>query len=375
MNIKHRLYFLTFVSSLGSWLTFLAMALLIKEKFGGNNVSFAFLIQSLGPLLLSNFFAKIIKPDHQYRWYMASLILSATNVAALVFSSNIYNVYLYLVIASVLGAFNRPLLLSLISEWVEKKDLTEVHTRVGAIQAALLALAPPLGGMITTYFGFEVLFIFDALTFVIAAIILLPKPKVLGEKKQANKNNEEAHVIEKRLPLDLRRHLYTCYVFLGIGATLNALEFHIFEIADFSRSDIGLVIGAWGVGAIFAMLMGSKVKNTATVLWATILSAAFITFNLSSIVYLSCVAFVFGSLSNSILGGRLRANIQNEVPEGVKTLSVWTLVNKRLSLINIIFYGGIGFLLPHVNYLVFVCILVAHCDPPALFVPFTMQTL
>jgi len=362
MNVTRRIYTLSFLSSVGSWLTFLAVALLIKEEYGADKVALGFLIQSLGPLFLSNYFARNIPQKKQFSIYLLSLVLAAANVALLVLNLGLWQIYLYYIFSSIIGAFSRPLFFSMLGEWIEKDQIVKVHTRIGSIQAAVLAFAPPLGGFLTIYLGFEALFILDALTFLIGIPLLLPKPQILNEYVESDKINFIVSVKEVELPQPLRRKLYTWYVYLGVGAILNALEFKTFEYANFSRSDIGIIIGAWGTGALLSFLFNekfsSRFKVTSTSIFA---SVAFVVFAMSQNLWLSTVCFVVGAFGNALIGGMLRGDIQNKIPSGIKPLSIWSLVNKRLSLINIIFYGGISFTLPYVGYGFYIGLLFVAC--------------
>lgn len=362
MSITRRIYILSFLSSFGNWITFLAVALLIKEEYGADKVALGFLIQSLGPLFLSNYFSKNIPQKKQFSIYLLSLILAAINVSLLIFNLGLWQIYLYYAIASIIGAFSRPLLFSMLGEWIQKDQISKVHIRIGSIQAGVLAFAPPLGGFLTIYLGFEALFIIDAITFLIGIPLLLPKPETINERVEIAERPQVVHVNESALPLSLRRRLYTWYVYLGVGAILNALEFQTFEKADFSRSDIGIIVGAWGFGALLAFVFNERfVERLSSTMLAIGASAAFIVFVMSNNVWLSTACFIVGAFGNSLIGGTLRGGIQNEIPDEIKPLSIWTLINKRLSLINIIFYGGISLTLPHLSYYYFVALLLCAC--------------
>ena len=144
MSINQRLYLVRIISSFGDWLTFIAIALLIKEQYGGDKVAFAFLIQSLGPLLLSNYVRRIVPHGKEYHVYIGTLLAASVNVLLLTLNLGLWQVYLYTALASVIGTFSRPLLMTLVGQWVIKSDLSTVHTRLGSLQASILAFAPPL---------------------------------------------------------------------------------------------------------------------------------------------------------------------------------------------------------------------------------------
>lgn len=354
MSLIHRLYISRIISGLGSWLTFLATALLIKEEYGTDKVAYAFLISSLGPLFLSNYVSKIIPKDKKYPSYVALCLLSALNVLALTLNLGLWQIYVYLSLASIIGTFTQPIFMSLVGEWVEREKLQIVHLRLGSIQACLLALAPPLGGFISTFFGFNLLFLIDAATFVIAILFLIPRPKTINapsSKKTSSDSEEEKTHNKLLLPSELRHLLVIWYLFLCLGAALNALEFEAFSVANFSRSDIGLVIGGWGIGALIAFIYGKKITEKVSLKAGSwFLVIAFLTFALSKSVWVSISAFVVGSMMNSFIAGSIRGKIQNQIPESLNPLDIWSLINKRLSIINVTFYGGIGFLIPKVDY-------------------------
>jgi hypothetical protein len=358
-NRSSKLYLIRLVSGFGDWLTFLAIALLLKDRFGTDKIAFAFLITGIAPILFASRMAALVPKRDKERAVISLLVLSAANVASLVLDLGLWHVYLYLFFASLLSTASRSIFNTLIGEWISAEERPAVQTRLGAITTSLLALTPPLGGVISKKFGFETLFYIDAFTFLLAACI------VSFLRKEARKENlqpshqsdlrqvkpSRAAIFERDFPKPLLAAVVSWYLVLILGATLNALEFPAFEAFRYGETQIGFILGAWGVGGLVALVFAKPMTRYIPM---PVMMMAFVTsvvlFLVGNSTIVSLCTFFLGALSSSLLGGYHRAAIQASLPSNLESLTVWTLLEKRLALINIFGYGVFGLLLSRVAF-------------------------
>ena len=142
---ESRIYLATFVSSFGSWLTFLAIALLVKEHYGASQVAIVFLAQTLPAVLFSRTLAHLVPSHAKSRTYAGTQLLLALNSLFLCFTQNLPALYAHLFLGALCRAMAAPLFNSLLAEWVPGEKQSRLFTKVGALQAGTLALAPALG--------------------------------------------------------------------------------------------------------------------------------------------------------------------------------------------------------------------------------------
>lgn len=94
----YRLYLSSFISSLGSWLTFLAIAMSVKEKYGVEHVAWVFLAQTLPAIIFSRKLSELLDQKHHSSFYFWSHIVLAMNSLALCLNDSLQVIYLHLFI-------------------------------------------------------------------------------------------------------------------------------------------------------------------------------------------------------------------------------------------------------------------------------------
>ena len=353
MSKEWILYIARAADALGNWITFLAVALFVNENFGADKVAYAFLISSMPALVLSKNAFNAIPLRFQKKTYFSGLLLMSINVLLLIRANSIWHVYFYLFIASCISAYLRPLLDSLTADAFEKSQLDRILTRVGSLTTSILCIAPPLGASLATSMGYSVVYILDAATFIISGTLLFFVFKGSKNNREITENAYEMlksqtfALKELQYPKPLRSSLFFWYLVLVLGALINSGEFGLFTSASYTKPEIGYVVACWGIGGLIAFLTANMSfkdhLRTMFVLYGSLLA----TFFLFPHFWISCFIFIGSGMLSAKLGGKMRATIQSNIPDNMRSLEVWGLVNSRLSLINMLIYGSIGFLIPY----------------------------
>ncbi len=361
-SLKKRIYISTFVNSFGSWLTFLAIALMTQEKYGTQHVAIVFLVQTLPAIILSRGLASLVPADAVKKVYWVTQVLLGLCSFLLILNQSLWAIYIFLFVTSVLKSLGNPLFNTLIGEWIKPEDQKEVFTRVGALQAGTLALAPAAGAWIKIASSASFLFIIDGISFLIGVIVLLE----LFRNSTKNIKSEKFVFTWKTIfagisprpggiPLLIQKGLLVWFLYLAVGALINAIEFPAFQRAAMTEQLIGYAMAAWGLGNLFAFLVKSPVneKNLFVVFCFALLCFSFV-----ANAHVLIVSFLFAGALSSYLSGAIRANIQNSVPEGYHATPVWAYANQMTQIINLIAYSSVGFLLGYLGFYTFGAILI-----------------
>ncbi len=167
------LWFARVVSNLGDWFNLLASASLIARLTdSGAAISLLFLVRFL-PLFFMSPFAGVIA-DHfdRRKVLIATNLLRAATVAALVLvdrPDRIWLLYVLTALQFVFSAICTPAETALIPSVVEEDDLITANALDSLTWSTMLAFGAMLGGLAAAFFGVIVAFLLDAISFLISA--------------------------------------------------------------------------------------------------------------------------------------------------------------------------------------------------------------
>ncbi len=332
------------VSTFGNWLTFIAIALLIGERFGAAKVAYAFLVQGLPPLLFSHKVSQWTNRFHRGRLYAGLEILGALNVLSLLFSQSIIHIYIYLFIAATIRTITNPLFNSFVKDWIEPEHMTSAFRQVGAVSSFTLAAGPALGGTISAYFGYEMLFVTDAVLLVLAVSFVFPLLKGTSPASPQVATPTRFQVLPSFEP-NLNQVIWIWFALILVGAWLNGIEFPVLFAAGFDKVQIGTVLSSWGLGSLASIVVTRRgIQLSAPVLIAT-MTLGLAGFVVSRDLIVTCLSFVIGGCAYVLFSGALKARIQNEISENEDSVKVWSYVNQGVNLINVLTYYGLGLLI------------------------------
>lgn len=356
----NRLYASNLVNALGSWLTFLAIALITQERYGSQYVALVFLAQTLPAIFLSRSLARLIPVGRQEQVYALSQILLALNSLVLVFNQNLYVIFAHLLIASVLRSISTPLFNALVGKWVHADRQREVFTRLGGLQTGMLALAPIFGAWLKVLTSAQILFLVDSITFLIGIALmkeLFARPS--GECRwQFSWRDLFADIVPtpRGIPVTVSRSLRAWFTFLILGALLNAIEFPGFELHNLTEPQIGYVLAAWGAGSLFAFVI--PMPSLSPTLSAALYVLALLAFVAGGHWVVLVVAFFPAGALSTYFSGALRAELQASVRPEDNPAILWGYANQVTQIINLIAYGTAGLLLAEAGFHTFAAVML-----------------
>jgi MFS family permease len=254
------LYIATLISLAGDWFHTVALLDLVLELTSSATLaSLVIVLQSL-PVFIATPFAgalidrvdrrKLMIATDLVRCAAALLPLLTHNVETLIFS------YIGVSIISAGVAYFDPAAQAALPNMVSKEELGPANVLIGSTWGTMLAVGAGLGGLVTMYFGRNVAFVVDALTFLVSAWLVW----------RIRVNFSEASTIERVHPPLIesmretfryaRAHPRVLALLgskggFGIGGGVSAL-LGVFgrEIFRAGASGIGILYAARGVGAL-----------------------------------------------------------------------------------------------------------------------------
>ena len=168
-----------------------------------------------------------------------------------------------------LGAgFAAPAFDAIIPDLVPAKDLEQANALDQFLRPAMLRLiGPALGGVLIALDGAGTAFLFDALTFLVSALCvwqIAARPPALGPSDTGDGPSIWADALAGVRFVRSRAWLWgtlaaaTVAYLLFMGPTEVLLPYLVKEVLHASASDLGVILGAGGVGAVAAALIVGK---------------------------------------------------------------------------------------------------------------------
>ena len=185
---------------------------------------------------------------------------------SLVWSDNlvVWHIYLALIVASSLNAFQQPAYTAAIAQLVPANNLSRANGMVQASFAIAKIAAPAIAGLLLKYFGLKTILSIDIVTFTVAVITLIsvkfPDFKRYTKAKRKVVNQVITDAVAGWNYIVLRPGLVRLLCFIAISYfTMGMIEVVLWPLLyqPESTEQLGLVLSVGGCG----MLLGSVLMS------------------------------------------------------------------------------------------------------------------
>lgn len=250
------------ISSLGDWLSIVAIITLVGLKWEATpmEVSFIILCLAIPMALLGPFTGTIADRLNRRTLMVVSDVGRGVLILILSFASSIWTVYVCLFVIGMLSAVFVPAKNGKLKELVQEASMKSAMSFTSMIDASTKVLGPLLSGLLVTAFGTAPVFYIDAATFFVSALLLLALPKTVAVLKvHDTKEKEEATFKEEFLEglafIKSSRYLLVGMLVLGISLLILQLSDSqiivlIRELTQASPDLFGFIVTASGVGML-----------------------------------------------------------------------------------------------------------------------------
>ncbi|MEO6849239.1 MAG: MFS transporter [Mucilaginibacter sp.] len=330
------LYFAESISLLGDAFTWVGLALL-SYQFGKEKsaviLATALTLRVTAFIIFSPFAGVLAdRMSRKTILYLTHFIRMAI-VACLPFVDQEWQIYVLVFLLNVFNAFFTPTYRAVIPQVVDHANYRQAVGLSTATFQILGVLGPGLAGILAVWFGARDIFFIDAVSFVIAAILILMLPAT--KLQHAIKKNEKAftawHDAIKGIRLLFKNPLIRFALFIEFVSAIAGAQIlvntvgHIKSGLHLDDKHYGWVMAAFGIGAsIAAFVAGSldktKSRRLSLIIGATVLA---ITISITNFVGypVMLVLWLFAGLgqslaempSETLIGENIAENEQGKV--------------------------------------------------------------
>jgi predicted MFS family arabinose efflux permease len=267
------------VSSLGDWMGTVALMALVLHITDSATAVGGVLVLRLAPTVFAGpLAARLTKGWSRRRTMLAMDAVRVPAVAILPWVTHLWWIYIWAFVVELAGMVFLPARDASIPDLVEDEDDLAMAnglvlgTSYGMIPfgAGLFALVSALTGDASTVEAARVIFLVDALTFVVSYLAIARLPELgtaAGEADASGGRFRDA----LRLPLVRRLAPVAAVVAFGLGALFSIGIVWVNEVLDASDTEFGLLVACFGVGAAGGLLILRQIERRDLALIRTLL--------------------------------------------------------------------------------------------------------
>lgn len=257
------------ISSIGDWLSLVAIITLVGLKWNASplEVSFIFLFLAI-PMALFGPFAGVVADHFNRKTLMIiSDLVRAGLILILTVADTIWVVYICLFMVGVFSAIFIPAKNGKLKELVSNDDMKSAMSISSMIDSSTKIVGPLLSGILVASFGTKLVFYIDSATFFASALIILFLPKTIASigtsQIQNKKNSFKTEFTIGFSFIKTNTFLLIGMFYLGIGLLLiqladSQLIVLIRELTTASPDLFGYLVTASGVGMLLSGLFLSR---------------------------------------------------------------------------------------------------------------------
>ncbi len=268
------------VSSLGDWMGTVALMALVLQITDSATAVGGVLVLRLAPTILAGpLAARLTRRWSRRRTMLAMDAVRVPAVAILPWVTHLWWIYIWAFVVELAGMVFLPARDASIPDLVDDEDDLAVAnglvlgTSYGMIPfgAGLFALVSALTADSSTVHAARVIFLIDALTFVVSYLAIARLPELgigaRGEADTAGGRFRDA----LRLPLVRRLAPVAAAVAFGLGALFSIGIVWVNDVLDASDTEFGLLVACFGVGAAAGLLILRQLERRDLALVRTLL--------------------------------------------------------------------------------------------------------
>lgn len=345
------------ISSIGDWLSIVAIITLVGLKWNALPIEVSFIILCLAvPMALLGPVAGIVADRLSRKTIMiASDVIRAGLILILTIASELWMVYVILFATGLFSAVFIPAKNGKLKEVVPEEDMKGAMSITSMIDSSTKVLGPLISGVLVAAFGAQQVFIIDSATFIVSAVLLLFLPNAIKVDSSEEAEEEKQESFKKEFIQGLS--FIKASRFMVIGLLLMGISLLILQLSDSqlivllrelttaSPDLFGYMVTGSGLGMFFAgFLLAKKTDYAAYPLMLLGVCGIGLSFGIMgiltyydlsySIIWAPALGFTAG-FSASLIFVPFQATVQVETPVNM-TGRVFGVINSVMTTATII---------------------------------------
>ena len=280
------------VSQLGDWFDTIALYTIILNLTGSGRAVGLLLVARFVPSFLVGSLSGVVGDRFSRRSIMIiSDLLRAVVVLGFLFvrrADQLWIIYFLTVVQLALSTFFEPAKTAIIPSIVSDRELVAANTISSVTWSAMLTLGAAIGGVVTGWFGTDVAFILDAMTYLLSAALIAsvhvpkrpPREKsklTVGRALGITQTIEGARYVKRR-PRVFALLLVKPAWGLGGGilTLLAVFGARIFPVGKDAATGIGILYAARGIGTAVGPIVARRISGEGKKRMQTSIGIAFL---------------------------------------------------------------------------------------------------
>lgn len=311
------------VSQMGDWFNTIAVYTIILNLTGSGRYIGLLMVARFLPSFIFGSFSGVFADRFSRRSIMIiSDLLRAVVVLGFLFvrrADQLWLIYVLTVLQLALSTFFEPAKTAAIPSIVSDRELVSANAISSVTWSAMLTLGAAIGGLVTDWFGTDVAFVLDALTYILSAALiasvrvpkLTPREKHKLTVKRALGISEtiEGAKYVKRRPRVLALMLVKPAWGLGGGILTLLAVFgeRVFPIGSSPAAGIGVLFMARGIGTAIGPIVARRLSGEGKQKMQTWIGLAFLIGGVFYIAFGAATSFIVALivLTTAHMGGSI----------------------------------------------------------------------
>ncbi|WP_257144123.1 MFS transporter [Bacillus sp. AFS002410] len=259
------------ISSIGDWLSIVAIVTLVGIKWNATPIEVSFIILCLAvPMALLGPVAGTIADRFGRKYLMViSDLVRAGLFVILALANTLWMVYICLFTIGLFSAIFNPAKNGKLKELVPNEEIKSAMSITTMIDSATKIFGPILSGILVSAAGTTPVFYINSVSFIISAILIFFLPKAveqIKEEKEKGKSTFKAEFLEGVTFIKSNTQILVGMLFLGFSLLILQLSDSqiivlIRELKNASPGLFGYLVTGSGVGMFFSSLILVKKTN------------------------------------------------------------------------------------------------------------------
>ncbi|MFB7140656.1 MFS transporter [Gottfriedia sp. NPDC056225] len=259
------------ISSIGDWLSIVAIVTLVGIKWNATPIEVSFIILCLAvPMALLGPVAGTIADRFGRKYLMViSDLIRAGLFVILALANTLWMVYICLFTIGLFSAIFNPAKNGKLKELVPNEEIKSAMSITTMIDSATKIFGPILSGILVSAAGTTPVFYINSVSFIISAILIFFLPKAveqIKEEKEKGKSTFKAEFMEGVTFIKSNTQILVGMLFLGFSLLILQLSDSqiivlIRELKNASPGLFGYLVTGSGVGMFFSSLILVKKTN------------------------------------------------------------------------------------------------------------------
>ncbi|MEN2465476.1 MFS transporter [Ornithinibacillus sp. FSL M8-0202] len=321
------------ISSIGSWIYFIALNVIVFNMTGSPlAVAALYIINPLATLFTNLWGGSVVDRVNKKHFMIVLDLIQGVLITCLAFSTNtLWAIYLFVFLINMVSSLYDPTSIGYITRLIPREQRQRFNSLRSLLDSGAFILGPAITGMLFIL-GTPLYAIFiNGLSFFFSALVTLWMPNVEKNKPLDHVSNQKLslHVIKKDFMVVIRfsrRYLYVMIVyflftaFVVLQTAVDSLEVAFArEVISLSEGAYGFLVSTAGAGILIGALCNAVFAKKLSIrfiigLGSVMVSVGYLIFAFSSNFTMASVGFFVLAFSLAFANTGFHTFYQNNIP-------------------------------------------------------------